>query len=75
MSLFISYSHKDAEFVDKLTSSLIAKNIKVWKDKWKALTGDSFVREIQAGIKGAAFFVLYYQIIRLSQNGLLKKLS
>lgn len=68
MSLFISYSHKDAEFVDKLASSLIAKNIKVWKDKWKTLTGDSFVREIQAGIKGAAFFCIV-----LSNNSLESK--
>lgn len=68
MSLFISYSHKDAEFVDKLASSLIEKNIKVWKDKWKTLTGDSFVREIQAGIKGANFFCVV-----LSNNSLESK--
>ena len=65
MSLFISYSHKDADFVDKLALNLIGKDIKVWKDKWKILTGDSFVRKIQEGIEKASFFCIV-----LSRNSL-----
>jgi hypothetical protein len=58
MSVFISYSHKDAAFVDRLAVALIEKNIKVWKDNWKTLAGDSFVKKIQAGIEGASHFCL-----------------
>jgi len=58
MSVFISYSHKDAAFADRLAVALIAKSIKVWKDSWKTLAGDSFVRKIQAGIEGASHFCL-----------------
>lgn len=65
MSVFISYSHKDVEFVDRLAIALIAKNIKVWKDSWKTLAGDSFVKKIQAGIEGASHFCLV-----LSRNSL-----
>ena len=68
MSVFISYSHKDAEFADRLAVALIAKNIKVWKDGWKTLAGDSFVKKIQAGIEGASHFCLL-----LSRNSLRSK--
>ncbi len=47
MSVFISYSHKDERFVNKLSTCLIEKNIKVWKDKWKTLAGDSFVSKLK----------------------------
>ncbi|PQP35059.1 hypothetical protein C6A37_04505 [Desulfobacteraceae bacterium SEEP-SAG9] len=58
MSVFISYSHKDSAFVDRLAIALIDKNIKVWKDGWKTLAGDSFVKKIQSGIEGASHFCL-----------------
>ncbi len=74
MSLFISYSHKDGEFVDKLVLRLIEKNIKIWKDKWKTLTGDSFVREIQAGIKGATFFGIVLSVNALESEWVTEEL-
>lgn len=68
MSVFISYSHKDAEFVNRLSVALISKNIKVWKDSWKTLAGDSFVKKIQSGIEGASHFCIV-----LSRNSLKSK--
>lgn len=63
--LFISYSHKDAAFVDRLSTRLIEQNVKVWKDKWKIGVSDSFVEKIKAGIKGASYFCIV-----LSNNSL-----
>ena len=74
MSLFISYSNKDAEFVDKLALHLIEKNIKVWKDKWKIITGDSFVRKIQSGIRGASFFCIVLSVNSLESEWVRKEL-
>ena len=68
MSVFISYSHKDAGFVDKLAIRLIENNIKVWKDAMKIIAGDSFVSKIIAGIEGASYFCIV-----LSQNALKSK--
>ena len=68
MSVFISYSHNDATFVDRLAIALVEKNVKVWKDSWKTLTGDSFVNKIQAGIEGASHFCLV-----LSRNSMRSK--
>ena len=65
MSVFISYNHKDSDFVDKLSLALIKNNIKVWKDKWKISVGDSLINEIESGILGAS-----YLIIVLSENSI-----
>ena len=68
MTVFISYSHTDSAFVDKLSARLIEKNIKVWKDQWKTLAGDSFVKKIKDGIEGASYFCIV-----LSNNSLKSK--
>lgn len=65
MSIFISYSTKDAEFVERLSTSLIENNIKVWKDNHKIVIGDSLLNKIQAGIEGASYFCIV-----LSKNSL-----
>jgi hypothetical protein len=65
MSVFISYSHKDEVFVNKLATRLIEKNIKVWKDSWKTLAGDSFISKINEGIEKASYFCIV-----LSNNSL-----
>lgn len=68
MSVFISYSHKDAEFVHRLSVRLVENNIKVWKDDMKIIAGDSFVSKIRAGIEGASYFCIV-----LSKNSLKSK--
>ena len=56
MSVFISYSHKDGNFVHKLAIRLVENNIKVWKDDMKISAGDTFMRKIRTGIQGASYF-------------------
>lgn len=68
MSVFISYSHKDAAFVNRLSIDLIKNNVKVWKDSMKITAGDSLLSTIQAGIKGASYFCVV-----LSKNALQSK--
>ena len=35
MPIFISYSHENKEFVDKLARQLVAHNINIWLDRWE----------------------------------------
>jgi len=35
MSIFISYSHKEKDFVDKLALILVEKRLKVFVDRWE----------------------------------------
>ena len=65
MTVFISYNHKDSDFVDRLALELVRNNLKVWKDKWKINVGDSVIDEIESGINGASFL-----IIVLSKNSI-----
>jgi tetratricopeptide (TPR) repeat protein len=50
-SCFISYSHDDKEFAQKLYSALKIHDIECWLDDHKILPGDYFLGNIDEGIK------------------------
>lgn len=58
MSIFISYSHKDKDFVDKLGLKLVEKRIKVFIDRWEMKLGDSITNKIQDAITDASFLMV-----------------
>jgi TIR domain-containing protein len=53
MSLFISYSHDDAPFADRLALALIKARVHVWVDRWELKVGDSLLQRIEAAIDSA----------------------
>lgn len=53
--LFISYSSKDKNFVQKLVHDLKAHGVTVWWDEWEMKVGDSIIKKIQDGIKRSAY--------------------
>jgi len=53
--LFISYSSKDKDFVQKLVHDLKTHGINVWWDEWEMKVGDSIIKKIQDGIKRSAY--------------------
>jgi hypothetical protein len=54
MPIFISYSHQDSRFVDKLALQLVQNRISVWVDRWELNVGDSLLSRIQDAITGAS---------------------
>lgn len=58
MSVFISYSTKDSEFVDQLSIALVKNRINIWLDKWSMQPGDSLIDKIQAGISDSSFLLV-----------------
>ena len=54
MPIFISYSHKDKKFVDKLAMQLVRRNVNVWLDRWELSVGDSLVERVQEAVDGAS---------------------
>ena len=54
MPIFISYSHKDAQFADKLAHQLVEHDVRVWLDRWELRVGDSLISRIQQAITGAS---------------------
>jgi hypothetical protein len=53
MPVFISYSHNDAHFVDKLAAHLVKGNASVWVDTWELNVGDSILNKVQDAIEGS----------------------
>ncbi len=58
MSVFISYSSKDSEFVEKLSINLVKNRINVWLDKWAMQPGDSLIDKIQDGLTESSFLLV-----------------
>jgi hypothetical protein len=58
MSIFISYSHKDKNFVDKLALILVDKRIKVFVDRWEMKLGDSITTKIEDAISDASYLMV-----------------
>lgn len=56
---FISYSHSDNEFTDRLTKALIEKGQDVFYDKWDILPGDSIIEKIfEEGLSNCSAFIV-----------------
>jgi hypothetical protein len=60
MSLFVSYSHADSDFVDQLAGELIRARKHVWIDRYEISAGQSLITTIQEaiGTAGAMLVVL-----------------
>lgn len=48
--IFISYSHQDQSFVDRLVRDLEDRRLKVWRDGFILLPGQRFIQKIYNGI-------------------------
>lgn len=55
---FISYSHADKEFVDRLVADLQRCDVNLWVDKRELKIGDSLMRRIRKGIDNADYFLV-----------------
>jgi hypothetical protein len=58
MSIFISYSHKDSDFVDKLGTALVLNQIRVYIDRWEMNVGDSITERVANAITEASFLIV-----------------
>ena len=50
MPVFISYSHEDKDFVDRLASQLMLSHVHVWVDRLELKVGDSLITRIQEAL-------------------------
>ena len=57
--IFISYSHEDREFAERLVAALQEAGEEVWWDRWEILGGDSLIQKIfEEGLAQADAFVV-----------------
>jgi len=57
-SVFISYTHSDRRFVERLAGDLRLLGCEVWLDEWKVRVGDSLLKEVGNAITYAKWMVI-----------------
>lgn len=75
MPIFISYSHQDKEFVDKLAIQLVRRNVNVWLDRWELSVGDSLVEKVQEAVDGASALLVILSRASVGSEWCKKELS
>ena len=75
MPIFISYSHKNKEFVDNLAIQLVARNVNVWLDRWELNVGDSLIDKVQDAVDGASALLVILSKASTSSEWCKKELS
>jgi len=75
MPVFVSYSHSDAEFVDRLAAELIRARKPVWVDRYELRAGDSLIGRIQDEITKAGAMLVVLSAASVSSEWCRKELS
>jgi hypothetical protein len=58
MPIFISYSHADRKFVNRMAAHLVKANAHVWVDSWELNVGDSLVSRVQQAIQESSALLI-----------------
>ena len=56
--VFISYSHQDRDFAERLAGDLSGHGIIVWWDEWGIRVGDSLLSKLQQGIIASSYLAI-----------------
>jgi hypothetical protein len=75
MPVFVSYSHSDAEFVDRLAAELIRARKPVWVDRYELRAGDSLIGRIQEEISRAGAMLVVLSEASVNSEWCKKELS
>lgn len=58
MPVFISYSHQDVDFVNRLAAHLTQAKVHVWVDTWELQVGDSLLAKVQQAIQESSALIV-----------------
>lgn len=75
MTVFISHSHEDKDFVDRLATRLIDAQSHVWLDRWELHVGDSLIERIQDAIGQAEAIIFVLSQASVNSQWCRKELS
>ncbi len=75
MPIFISYSHQDKYFVDKLTANLVKHKARVRVDRWELHVGDSIIDKVQEAIQGSSALIIVISKYSMKSEWCKKELS
>jgi hypothetical protein len=75
MPIFISYSHGDKAFVNKLASNLVKHDAHVWVDTWELNVGDSILNRVQEAIQASSALLIVLSKASVASEWCKKELS
>lgn len=75
MPIFISYSHADKTFVDKLAVKLVKHDAHVWVDMWELNVGDSILNRVQEAIRDSSALLIVLSKASVASEWCKKELS
>jgi hypothetical protein len=75
MPIFISYSHADKAFVNKLASNLVKHDAHVWVDTWELNVGDSILDRVQEAIRDSSALLIVLSKASVASEWCKKELS
>ncbi len=73
--VFISYSHDDADFADRLILDLRAFDVPATYDKWLLRVGDSIIQKIAAEVSEAGNVIALLSPVSVESNWVKKELA
>lgn len=75
MAIFISYSHEDKLFTEKIVQALRNDTIHVWIDSWQMNAGDSIEQRITSAIQGASVILFFISRNFLQSSWCMRELN
>jgi hypothetical protein len=75
MPIFISYSHGDKAFVNKLAANLVKHDAHVWVDTWELNVGDSILNRVQEAIQASSALLIVLSKASVASEWCKKELS
>ena len=75
MPIFISYSHQDRDFVDKLAVDLVKNKARIWVDRWELNVGDSIIEKVQEAIQESSALIIVISNSSMESDWCKKELS
>src|SRR5438874_628485 len=66
--VFLSYSHEDADFADRLATDLQKGGISLWRDRQNLFVGDYIIERIKNGVESSTLLVAIVSARYISSN-------
>jgi len=73
--VFISYSHHDRSFVERLATELKTTGIPVWWDEMEIKVGHSIIKKVSEGISGATYLAVVLSPSSIESNFVQRELE
>ena len=75
MTIFISYSHENKDFVDLLAAHLVKNKAHVWVDTWELKVGDSLIQKVQEALTDSSALLVILSKSSVESEWCKKELS